>query len=261
MLLRNTLALVLLIAGNTAHVYAEDAITLTQRMNQVERQVLQLRQTIVDQEFKISQQQTELQSLRGENEVLVHKLTQLQQQQQQSYLDLDKRLKKIPLLNAPPAPVNTGKILTIGDDAQISLPVNTAALATTAKPSGTDSELYQHAFAQLQKKQYQAAITGFQQVIIHYETGEYADNAQYWLGESFLAMQKYNDALAAFNTLTTAYPNSPKYAHALLKIGYVYYEMKDYNAARVWLSKVVEQFPKSATAHLANQRLAQLPKR
>lgn len=259
MLLRITLPLILMIAGSTAPVYAEDATSLTQRMNQVERQVLQLRQTIVEQEFKISQQQTELQNLRGENEVLQHKLTQLQQQQQKSYLDLDQRLKKLPTLNTPSAPVNTGKILTIGDDTQVGLTDNTPVLPSTTQPTMSESELYQHTFAQLQKKQYQAAIAGFQQLIAYYATGDYADNAQYWLGESFLALKNYNDALAAFNTLTTTYPSSPKYAHALLKIGYVYYEMKDYNAARVWLSKVTQQFPNSATAHLASQRLAQLP--
>jgi len=68
---------------------------------QLRQQLDQLRDVLLDQEDRISQQQKEIQKLRGDNEVLVHKVDQVQKQQQDIFLDMDKRLQAL----QPPAPV------------------------------------------------------------------------------------------------------------------------------------------------------------
>lgn len=73
---------------------------------QLRQQLDQLRDVLLDQEDRISQQQKEIQKLRGDNEVLVHKIDQVQKQQQDIFLDMDKRLQALQT-PAPPAVENT----------------------------------------------------------------------------------------------------------------------------------------------------------
>jgi tol-pal system protein YbgF len=73
---------------------------------QLRQQLDQLRDVLLDQEDRISQQQKEIQKLRGDNEVLVHKIDQVQKQQQDIFLDMDKRLQALQT-PAPPAVEST----------------------------------------------------------------------------------------------------------------------------------------------------------
>lgn len=75
-------------------------------VSQLRQQLDQLRDVILDQEDKLSQQQKEIQKLRGDNEVLQHKIDQVQKQQQDIFLDMDKRLQALQTPAAPP-PVET----------------------------------------------------------------------------------------------------------------------------------------------------------
>jgi TolA-binding protein len=53
-------------------------------------------------------------------------------------------------------------------------------------------------------------------------------------------------------------PAHPKVPDALLKIGYLFYDQKNYAKARETLNKVKEQFPGSQAANLADQRLKRM---
>lgn len=84
---------------------------------------------------------------------------------------------------------------------------------------------------------------------------EYADNAQYWLGESFYARKDYTRALAEFRTAIETYPRGNKVPDALLKVGYCYGAMGQADKARAVLEQVVNLYPKSEPAALASTRL------
>ena len=82
-----------------------------------------------------------------------------------------------------------------------------------------------------------------------------ADNALYWLGESYYVNKSFWESLAAFQHVVENFPASRKLPDALLKIGYCDYELREFSAARDALTHVITKFPDSPTAQLAQQRL------
>ncbi len=98
----------------------------------------------------------------------------------------------------------------------------------------------------------------FKQFIASYPNGTYADNAYYWLGETYYVTREFDQAQAAFRELTTRFPQSTKLADSRLKLGYIYYEKQDWKAARNELEGVVKDWPASTAARLANERLARM---
>ena len=54
------------------------------------------------------------------------------------------------------------------------------------------------------------------------------------------------------------YPESTKNPGARLKIGYVYFELKNWSAAREALQQVIKLYPDTTVAAKANERLARI---
>lgn len=84
---------------------------------------------------------------------------------------------------------------------------------------------------------------------------DYADNAQYWLGESYYAQKDYPHALAEFRTTIETYPRGNKVPDALLKVGYCYGAMGQLDKAKAVFEQVVNLYPNSEPAALASKRL------
>jgi tol-pal system protein YbgF len=114
---------------------------------------------------------------------------------------------------------------------------------------------YDQAFQSLKDLRYADAAEGFQTFLARYPESEYADNAQYWLGESYYVTRNYDISLEAFDNLLQNYPDSSKKPDALLKIGYAHYELKQWDQARAALEQVKQQYPDTTLARLADNRL------
>ena len=97
-----------------------------------------------------------------------------------------------------------------------------------------------------------AALRGF---LARYPRHDYADNAQYWIGEVFYAQKDYARALSEFRKVVEVYPRGNKVPDALLKLGYCYQAMGQGDRARAMLEQVVNRYPKSEPAMLAAKRL------
>jgi tol-pal system protein YbgF len=85
--------------------------------------------------------------------------------------------------------------------------------------------------------------------------GDVADTAQYYLGESLYSAKDYQSAIDEFERLVREFPQSPQVPSALLKTGYAYYEIKDSAQGRRALRTLVEKYPSSKEAKLAEERL------
>lgn len=130
----------------------------------------------------------------------------------------------------------------------------TQARETMASPED-EKAAYDTAFQSLKDLKYADAAQQFQGFLEQYPSSEYADNAQYWLGESYYVTRNYEIALEAFQGLMNKYPDSPKVPDGLLKIGYTHYELKQWDQARAALTQVQEQYPDTTLARLAGSRL------
>ncbi|MEO5332492.1 MAG: tol-pal system protein YbgF [Magnetococcus sp. YQC-5] len=129
-----------------------------------------------------------------------------------------------------------------------------AAAKNTSSPSSA-KEAYEAAFLLLKQKQFDASLAGFQNFLKAHPKDANADNAQYWVGELHFAQRRFPEALMAFNQVLVRWPTSGKVPDSLLKIGYTFYELNDFENANTSLQRLVKDFPNSTPATVGKQRL------
>ena len=155
-----------------------------------------------------------------------------------------------------------GDATTPAETAEPSQPVTTPATSSTTETPSTggvdpfaEQQAYQGAFDLLKSGRYEDAAVAFQQFIADFPAGTYADNAQYWLGETFYITRQFDRAVQEFERLVSTHPNSQKLTHAMLKIGYAHDELGNKAEAERVLGLLMERHPQTAAAGLARKRL------
>ena len=252
-------------AGALAQAPVVDARELDERLKRIER--LFASESLFKLFDEVESLETEVRELRGQLETLSHTLNQLKEHQRELYLDTDRRLQRIesatPTQTASPA---TQPATTSGTPAtSATAPSQPAPTSTTPSagqtPSATgvdpfaEQQAYQSAFNLLKSGRYEDAAVAFQQFVAEFPTGSYADNAQYWLGETYYITRQFQRAVQEFERLVSMHPNSQKLTHALLKIGYAHDELGNKAEAERVLGELMERYPQSAAAGLARKRL------
>ena len=226
--------------------------------------------------MQVQELQDEVRTLRGMLEEQTRELENLKRRQRDQYLDLDQRISDV--RNAQP--VGPGPVVSTQsatnpptvspsagrDEPEVRGPMETESQVTgigepmvqsqvvQASPE-SEKAAYDQAFQALKELRYADAAQDFQSFLDQYPGSEYADNAQYWLGESYYVTRNYDIALKAFQDLLNQYPDSPKAPDAQLKIGYTYYELEQWDNARTALTQVQESYPDSTLSRLAENRL------
>jgi tol-pal system protein YbgF len=192
----------------------------------------------------------ELRTLRGQAEVLENGGEALRRQQRDLYGDLERRLAAIEGRQA-------------GAAAAAASGQGAVAAATRSSPSsvaGESAELaYGRGFDALKAANYPVAIAGMKDFLTRYPDHDLADNAQYWLGETYYVTRDYENAIPAFDTVGRRWPDSPKAADALLKLGFSQFELKRFPQARQTLTEVGRRHPGTDSARMAQERLKRIP--
>ena len=212
---------------------------------------------LMEMSNRIEQMQRDIQQLRGDSEVLAHTLEDIQRRSREQYLDIDRRLQQIETgqTGAPPVPSTTDTPMVP------PVPVTSQQTPSIPAPAGAGERAdYDTALAILREGRYAEATQAFNDFLAKYPSSEYADNASYWLGETYYVNRDFKGALAAFKGLVDNYPNSSKASDSLLKMGYIYYEQQDWAAARQALEAVVSGYPGTTATRLANDRLQRMKK-
>ncbi|HEB76005.1 MAG TPA: tol-pal system protein YbgF [Nitrospirae bacterium] len=124
----------------------------------------------------------------------------------------------------------------------------------------TEEGIYQNALKTLRGGKYKEARKEFEGFLRRYPESDLADNAQFWIAESYYKEGLYEDAILAYETLIRKYPKSDKVPGAMLKQAYSFLELGDKNTTRVILATLKERFPKSKEAELAEKKLRSLGK-
>jgi tol-pal system protein YbgF len=233
---------------------------------------------------RIEQLQRDVQQLRGDVELQTYRLEELQQQQREQYLDTDRRLQQletglaggtagsmppvsgmrpelesappqaqppVPVVTAPPPPRQPPGIQSPAE------PLESPPGAAVANTAAAQAE-YDTALAILREGRYAEAAQAFNRFLVANPGSVYADNATYWLGETYYVTRDFDQALGTFQALVSRYPQSSKVSDSHLKMGYIYYEKKDWKAARENLELVANQYPGTTTARLAADRLQRM---
>lgn len=128
---------------------------------------------------------------------------------------------------------------------------------SSAGPAIAPRDLYQQAYSDFARKNYDLSIQGFQEYLRLYRDTDLADNAQYWVGECLQAQAKYEDAVTAFNALLRDFIDSDKIPDARYKKGVALEALGRKSQAILEYRFVVERFPNSPAARLAREKLGQ----
>ena len=119
-------------------------------------------------------------------------------------------------------------------------------------------ELYQNAYADYSKGNYQLAVLGFREYVRRFPDSELADNAQYWVGESYFSSGDYEKAILAFDELVSRFPNGDRLPTAYLKKGMSYLEENRTPRGVLDLQYLVRNFPTTDEARQAREHLRRL---
>ncbi len=209
-------------------------------------------QSLIELATQVEQLQSQTQALRGEIETLRFESENAAERQRELYLDVDQRLGELETSSramvATAEPATGDSVLGAGDVPSGQVPV----------PGGNDRANYQAAFEMLKEGRYGESAQAFKQFLVAFPSSPLADNAQYWLAETYYVQRDFQAALPAFEEVLQTYPESRKIPDALLKIGYCNYELKKFDQARGALRKVASDYPETTAARLANQRLERM---
>ncbi len=255
-----------------------DKGSVEQRLGRVER-LLDTR-SLVELLNRVERLQLEVRDLRGEVELQSHTIRQLKNMQKELYVDIDDRLSRVETrtpgaataVAGPPvsgvAPVaGAGQTPPLGGTAPepaAAAPPPTVEPVAPVQPEQppvdpvAEQNAYQQAFNLLKQGRYDEATGAFKDFLKTYPGGNYAANAQYWLGETYYVTRRFQPALGEFEKLLGQYPGSRKTTHAMLKIGYIRDELGQTEGARKVLGDLVTQYPNTTAAKLARERLQKL---
>jgi tol-pal system protein YbgF len=132
-------------------------------------------------------------------------------------------------------------------------------LAPSPAASGMSPQrLYDTAYADYSAGQWSLAIQGFEAFIKSFPRAEQADDAQLYVGESYLLDNKLEQAIAAYDKTIADYPAGDATPMAYYKRGLVHDKLGRPERARESWQTVIQKFPTSDAALLAKQGLDRL---
>ena len=122
-------------------------------------------------------------------------------------------------------------------------PDQPASAGPVQLPSGSPESQYNYAFNLIRHQDYANAESAFKQFLQQNPHDQLAGNAQYWLGETFLVRQQYQQAAAIFAQGVVTYKKSEKTPNMLLSLGISLNGLHKKHDACLIFAKLERQFP------------------
>jgi len=192
------------------------------------RQLQTLRGDVANDLISIQQQLVQVQALTGQSQ---QRLTELQTQ-------LEARSEQAAVTAQAPA------------DSSAAAP----EVAPPAPGAPSAEQIYSASLQQLRRGSPGTARMGFRELLRQYPRHERVPDATYFLGETF-AVESPDSAATYYQKVVADFPQSPRAASSLYKLGLLAERKKDLEAARGFFTRVVRDYPRSDEAALARDRL------
>jgi len=107
----------------------------------------------------------------------------------------------------------------------------------------TEQEAYDSAFEMLKQSRYQDAVEQFQAMVNTWPDSPLADDALYWMAEA---------------NYVNRYPDSARLPEAMLKVGYIQYDIGAYDQAATTFRDILARFPGHQVTVSAETRLRRI---
>ena len=191
------------------------------------------RKSGADLAVDLEKAQNDLNGVHGQLEVLAHRLDTIDQ----TNADRDKRLDQ------------------------------TSTLVTTQKKELDKAEhptdklgIYNLGRRKLEEGQLVRARELFGEFVKSFHGDELAPNAQYWLGETYYADKRYDDAIGEFQKVMRDWKGSEKVPDALLKIGMSFQALGNCRNALLFFEEIASAHKGAPAAKVARERQAECRK-
>ncbi len=252
------LLLVALIVAQPAHALFEDK-KARERVIEVEKKVVNNQQSVNAELATLRQQLEALESvvkgqgladllnqierlnrenaqLKGELEVLMHQLSQMEQREKDLYVDTDARIR------------------TIEESLSAQQTAAQAAAEEAAAETDQDKQLNQ-GYLLLEESAYQMAFEVFDQLIKDNPEYPRLDEAKYGLAYSQYSLKNYKSTIATVDKFVKAHPESTKIPEAMMIKGNAQIQLGRVKSAKRTFKQLLQSYPDSTVAPTAKKRL------
>lgn len=166
-------------------------------------------------------------------------------------------------VSAPAAPVAPEglKVVSLGQEGEKkeNQPLKKTAADHPAQPAPAANEgpeaLYKRGQALFNAGKHAESRAVFSAFLKSYPADKLANNARYWIGESYYSERAFESALKFFEEVANKYPDDNKAPDCLLKAGLSYIEINNKEKARESLERLVRRYPASEAAEKAKKTL------
>ena len=176
--------------------------------------------------------------LRGRVETLEYELDSAKKRQQDFYIDLDGRLRKLEPQTAAP---EEGK------------PAGETGAPKKADPAA-EARDYEAALNLFKANKLKEAAAAFEAFGKNHPDSSLAPNAQYWLGNAHYSLRDCKKAIEVQRVVVAKWPQHPKAPDALANIVTCQQELGDAKGAKATTDTLLAKYPDSPAAQAAKKR-------
>ena len=142
-----------------------------------------------------------------------------------------------------------------------SAPATVAPRQTKEPPalhSAAIADEYRRAIVLVSQARYADARAVFQKVFDGDPSGDLADNALFWIGETYFATGDYPTAMRYYERVAKEYPDQNKAPDAVFKLAMAYVKTGDLGMARRTFDECIAKYPYSTPAAAARMELKRI---
>ena len=228
------------------------AATLKAINSRVDEQAAASRKSFADQKLAVDQFGTDLRIVRERIDENTVRITGLSQEVEALRL----AIPQFPTAPAVPVDPNAppGAPGTTTPPAQAP----TTAAPVTLAPGMSPQRLFDTAMADFSAGQWALCIEGFNTYLRGFARTDYADDAQWYVGECYQQDGKFPEAIDAYNRVISNYPKGDRVPDAYYKRGIAFSQLGQVDRAVESLETLMKMFPEHDMARLAKQQVDRL---
>jgi tol-pal system protein YbgF len=187
--------------------------------------------------------------LRGQVETLQYELESTRKRQQDFYVDLDERMRKLETRSSSQA-----GILAPGEEGDDASAASGGAGMSSAD-SAAETREYEAALNLFKANKIKESAAAFEAFAKGYPESTLTPNAYYWQGNALTAQRDCRRAIDVYRVVVARWPQNPRAADALIGVASCQQELGDAKSARTTLEAVLIKYPDSGAATTVRQRL------
>lgn len=130
--------------------------------------------------------------------------------------------------------------------------------SAAASPELSEKDLYSVAKASLDAGKNELARNQFEDFIKRYPSSENADNARFWIADSYYRDKWYEKAILEYQRVVEEYSKGNKVPSALLKQAYSFANLGEKGNARLILNELIKKYPQTQEAESAKAKIKSL---